>query len=351
MDALSSHAVKTNGQKVTIVTRTKNRPLLLPRAIGSILSQTHEDWHLYIVNDGGECKPVDDLVSIYSSAFQGRITVIHHEQSKGMEAASNAALKVSQSDFIVIHDDDDSWHPEFLEETIKFLQAPENERYAAVVTHCTEVYERMIGNDEILEEHRRSWMQNRQFIRLNQMIQGNEFPPIALLIRRSVVHELGYFNESLPVLGDWDFNLRLMLVGDIGVIPRHLAYYHIRKNADDSTYGNSVTQLNQHQLWNTLYQNSLLRESFQKDISQLGPLALTLRAISDQHWDIAEMKRSLAEQHQSVREMKQAFAHVEWSLEYIHMVTCWIAEALRPLRWIWTRMLPLRRLVGKFVHI
>ncbi len=39
---------------VTVITRTKNRTLLLERAIKSVLAQTREDWTHVIVNDGGD---------------------------------------------------------------------------------------------------------------------------------------------------------------------------------------------------------------------------------------------------------------------------------------------------------
>ena len=44
---------------ISIITRTKNRALLLERTIMSVLAQTHEDWIHVIVNDGGDPVAVD----------------------------------------------------------------------------------------------------------------------------------------------------------------------------------------------------------------------------------------------------------------------------------------------------
>jgi glycosyltransferase involved in cell wall biosynthesis len=52
-----------------------------------------------------------------------------------MEAASNAGIAACDSDYIVIHDDDDSWCPDFLERTVAFLDGPEGARYGGVATH------------------------------------------------------------------------------------------------------------------------------------------------------------------------------------------------------------------------
>src|ERR1700679_2068040 len=125
---------KSKDGRVAIVMRTKNRPILLSRAFASVLGQKYENWHLYLVNDGGNPGDLKKLIKLNEKAFHGRITVIHHEKSRGMEAASNSALKQSEGEFLIVHDDDDSWHPEFLEKTVGFLNDPQNSAFAAVVT-------------------------------------------------------------------------------------------------------------------------------------------------------------------------------------------------------------------------
>src|SRR5688572_27059131 len=97
--------------KVAIITRTKNRELLLGRAIQSVLAQTFADFVHVVVNDAGNVAKVEELTGQYQEKYAGRLQLIHRESSTGMEAASNAAIKASQSDYVVIHDDDDSWEP------------------------------------------------------------------------------------------------------------------------------------------------------------------------------------------------------------------------------------------------
>jgi hypothetical protein len=46
---------------------------------------------------------------------------------------------------------------------------------------------------------------------------------------------------SMEILGDWDFNIRALLQGDIGVIPEVLANYHVRSpEGTGADYVNSV---------------------------------------------------------------------------------------------------------------
>ncbi len=99
---------------VGIVTRTKNRPVLLKRAIESVLFQTYPTWTMVIVNDGGDPAPIDALVDHYAARADGRIRVIHNPRSLGMEGASAVGLAALESELLTVHDDDDSWSPEFL---------------------------------------------------------------------------------------------------------------------------------------------------------------------------------------------------------------------------------------------
>ena len=99
---------------VGVVIRTKNRAVLLRRALESVLNQTHQNWKLVVVNDGGDSESVDHLIALYQERWDGRLQVIHNSVSMGMEAASNLALNYLNTDLATIHDDDDSWSPEFL---------------------------------------------------------------------------------------------------------------------------------------------------------------------------------------------------------------------------------------------
>jgi len=309
--------------------RTKNRPILLARAFASVLSQMHADWHLYLVNDGGDARVVDELVERYARQFAGRMTVIHHEKSLGMEAASNAALHRSTGDFIVVHDDDDSWHPDFLAATTSFLRNPANDHYAAALSHCTIIYER-IGIGCVIEELRVDGFCPEQ-IDLGDMIQQNRFPPISLLIRRSTVDVIGDYNENLPVLGDWDYNLRILFMGDIGVIPRKLAYYHHRRSVEQNAYGNTVIAgVARHELYITLYRNSMLRHMVQTDPGRIAVIHILAKQASKNHEDLS---RRLIQVEQVVIELRQIAAMVN--------------QCLRPIRWGWRRLYPLRRIVAK----
>lgn len=224
--------------KVAVIMRTYERPVLLARAIASVQQQTFRDWELVIVNNGGDPGIVDGIVDVARRMTgSGAITVLHLPERTGMEDASNQGLLASRSDYFAIHDDDDAWHPDFLSVTVARLESSPSS--AAVVTSLTKVIETMKGN-KVWPVREESFWLNPGRLTYRGMIGANTFPPIAALFRRSVLEEVGYFDSSLPVLGDWDFNLRAVRTGGFLFEERTLARYHVRTADSDRSASNSI---------------------------------------------------------------------------------------------------------------
>lgn len=212
-------------KKVAVITRTRNRALLLRRAARSVDRQTFRDFSWVVVNDGGDGEEVETIVA-HAKENGVDTHVVHRTASTGMEAVSNAGLAASKSAYIAIHDDDDSWHPDFLLRTVVFLEA--DPLFVGVICHTEEIREE-IKEQSIVEKSRRPMNAELHDIHISELFYRNLFPPISLLYRREVLEAIGPYDETLPVLGDWDFNLRLILHGEIAVIEETLAYYHARR--------------------------------------------------------------------------------------------------------------------------
>ena len=271
--------------RVSIVTRTKNRPALLGRAIDSALGQTLTSWEMIIVNDGGEPGPVNALVKQIAARAAGRIKVVHNRKSVGMEAASNKALSVARGEFVVIHDDDDSWAPAFLEKTVAHLDGADA-CVGGVVTHSSKVTECLEG-DVVTLLGSEAYTPGLAAITLMAMARGNMFPPIAFLYRRSVLKTVGKYNHKLPVLGDWEFNLRFLERYEIEVLQESLANYHIRPSTRTGIYSNTIIGgLDLHLKYDTRLRNELMRDDIRRGRPGLGFLVNMGRMMNDQTWEI-----------------------------------------------------------------
>ncbi len=224
---------------VAIVMRTYERPVLLARAIASVQNQTFSDWELIIVNNGGNPAGVESVVSVArNTSGTSAITVLHLPERVGMEEASNQGLRASTSQYFAIHDDDDSWRPTFLATAVQTFSSHSNA--AAVLTGVTRVHETFKGGKVWPEKHENFPLADSR-LTYGRLIGGNTFPPIAALFRRSVLDAVGYFDSSLPVLGDWEFNLRAVRDGGFVFVSERLANYHTRTPESDRAAGNSIT--------------------------------------------------------------------------------------------------------------
>jgi glycosyltransferase involved in cell wall biosynthesis len=247
---------------VTVITRTKDRDILLKRAIESVLNQTCESWQHVIVNDGGASQPVNEVVEKYAGRYKGRLTVIHHESSKGMEGASNAGINASESKYITIHDDDDSWEPAFLDRCLQELEQNSFPSVKGVTTHTTQIFEDLTG-ETVVEKRRQEFDAHLTAVSLPQITEINKFMPISFMFERGVLDEIGLFDETLPVIGDWEFNIRFIMKYDVIVVKECLANYHIRVKSPPK-YSNTVTVgQDAHVFYRALITNKHMRDDIE----------------------------------------------------------------------------------------
>lgn len=280
--------------KVAVITRTKNRTLLLKRALESVLGQEFRDWVMVVVNDGGKPAEVDALLDGYREDFGERLEVVHNLQSIGMEAASNKGVRRVDSEFVVIHDDDDSWHPLFLQRCMEFFDDNPFPKggypVQGVITYSTRYLERIKG-DQVIIDHTEPYNTWLRSISLYRMAAGNVFSPISFVFRRKVFDEIGYYREDLPVLGDWDFNLRFASKYEIGLIREELAHYHHRLTSDDSDYSNSVIKDDaRHRFYETLLCNEYLRKDMENNRVGMGLMVNVGRSFEVVHHQLTPIE-------------------------------------------------------------
>jgi len=262
---------------VAIITRTKDRAFMLRRAIDSLLSQDYDDWVHVVVNDGGDPEPVLALLESKAAQYRGRLIFLSNSGSLGMEAASNVGIRNSRSKYLLIHDDDDSLEASFLSNTVAYLEQTSVTSVAGVVTLSNLVYEQIQG-ERLVEQSRCLFRHLAGCVTIGQMAAENQFPPISFLYRRDVVEEIGLYDEGLPVLGDWDFNLRFLSRFDIAIIGERLANYYHRPVTSNPNYSNSVfAGKDKHALYDGLIRNAQIRRSQEEGLSAMALLMATAR--------------------------------------------------------------------------
>lgn len=236
---------------VTIVVRTRNRPAMLRRALASIDSQTYRNFEVVVVNDAGDEAEVHSVIDPLDAAFKKAITIVTNEVSNGREAALESGFNASRCPYYAIHDDDDSWHPDFLAKTVAYLD--EHTEAGGVATRCQVVRERVRADGTCIEIDRETLSTDNHGLSLVDVMVENYTPPISQLIRRETADRVGHWDGSLQTQADWEFNLRLLADSPVGFIDEEpLAYWHHRDTMDASLGNSIVTDAYLHK-WDNLH--------------------------------------------------------------------------------------------------
>lgn len=275
--------------RTVVLMRTKDRPHFLRRALESVLAQTDRDWCISLINDGGDRNALDDTLLPFEERLKGRLALVHFEKSEGRGTGRhlNMGLRAADSDFVTIHDDDDSWEPNFLERAISAL----GDKHA-VVTQSLLVKEK-VENGEIAEISREVYEPWQKYgISLFRLAESLTFPPIALLFRRGVIGQIGGFDDELGPLEDWEFALRLFAKYEVPYLEEPLAHYRQRESADAGAMANS--RLNSARIYGELdakIRNKLLRKDLADGKMGLGFLVNMSHAHGRVFSEIHEGKR------------------------------------------------------------
>ncbi|HIY25015.1 MAG TPA: polysaccharide pyruvyl transferase family protein [Candidatus Brachybacterium merdigallinarum] len=300
--------------RAAIIMRTRDRLRMLDRAIQDVLSQTRHDWELVIVDDAGDAAAVDEVVARHHTEAAGRISVIHREESRGMEAASNAGLAATSAPFVAVHDDDDTWHATFLQETLAHLEAePQQE---AVVVRTLIVLEHETATGFVEDEVFPSWPELAG-VRLLDYLAVNRNVPIAMLHRRRVHEEVGQYDEALPVVGDYAFHLALLQRFEVGFLDRPLAQWRQRPSATGAAGNSMVTQSHGHR-----HYDGVLREQHLREWTREHGIGLPLFISHDTRTHVTRSEERLLEELREIREelteTRHELARVRSRLEQVH---------------------------------
>ena len=82
-----------------------------------------------------------------------------------------------------------------------------------------------------------------------------------MLYRRSVHDEIGYYQEDLPAVGDWQFYLRLAVSHRIGFLDGEpFAFWHQRREEGGSLGNSVIIRADDHRRFDLLVRDEALRE-------------------------------------------------------------------------------------------
>ena len=316
---MAGHAAQS--PRVTVVTRTRNRPVLLTRALQSVGAQSFQDLELVIVNDAGSTEAVDSALKSAPEWLKERTRVVTNETSHGREAALEDGLAVSSCEFFAIHDDDDSWEPGFLAACVAHLD--EHPEHGAVAASCDLIFE-TVSEEALTELKREALAPGKESWTLIDTMVANYVPPISQLIRREVADRIGHWDGTLLTQADWDFNLRLLATSPVGFIDGEpLAHWHHR-DSTDGTIGNSVVvDAAHHRTDNLAIRDRYARLSVSCTGTESSPQGVTaasenlgLLLVSAEYYH--RIQKRLEQQDKEIEHLKKAMHDLRFTIGDLH---------------------------------
>lgn len=199
---------------VSVIIPAYNAGAFIGDAINSVLTQSHENLELVVVDDGS----TDGTAEIAEAFDDQRVRVIA-QSNAGPSRARNHGLAVTTGELVAFLDADDYWVPNKLEHQLPRLHR--DERISAV--GCLMRYQSSSG--KVLGVTGQAVKDADQ----ERIIRGRliPFPLSATLLRRSALEMVGGFDEVLRGTEDLDLIARVGRNGRIVCIEEVLGVYRI----------------------------------------------------------------------------------------------------------------------------
>jgi glycosyltransferase involved in cell wall biosynthesis len=113
---------------VDIVLATYNGDRYLDAQIQSLLTQDYSDWHL-LIRDDGSCDRTHEIIQDYLQREPNRLQWINAGESEnvGVTLNFNRLLDQSLGDYTFLCDQDDSWLPQKITDSLQTMQCLESQ--------------------------------------------------------------------------------------------------------------------------------------------------------------------------------------------------------------------------------
>lgn len=207
---------------VSVVIPTYNRAETLPRAIDSVLQQTHTELELFVVDDGS----TDETPTVVREYDDDRLTYIRHEENQNASAARNTGLDEATGKYVAFLDSDDEWHPEKLTRQVEAMEAAPADcvgNYCGVEIRRGSRLTKLLGD---IFDNDATYSGQEAVVTGLLTLSGLMHAGSTLFVRRSAVEEIDGFDEQFDRHQDIEFTVRVAQVGAIRYLDDSLVTLH-----------------------------------------------------------------------------------------------------------------------------
>lgn len=199
---------------ISIIIPSYNRDEFLKEAIQSVLTQDYfargseaNRFELVVIDDGST-----DQTKAVVESFSFPI-VYCYQNHKGVSAARNLGIRLSQGDYVAFLDSDDLWKPDKITVQMSLMKSLPQTK----ICYTEEIWIRNSVFVNPRKKHRKysGWI-------FEKVLPLCLLSLSSALFHRSVFEAVGIFDEDLPACEDYDFGIRVALKYPIHLITKPL---------------------------------------------------------------------------------------------------------------------------------
>jgi glycosyltransferase involved in cell wall biosynthesis len=223
--------------RVSVVIPTYNRKAVLLESIASVRQQTFGDLEILVCDDGSSDGSREAVQAV--AAADGRVRWIAGEHCGAPGLVRNRGIRASAGEWIAFQDSDDLWIPQKLEKQMAVLRNAPDAQF--IYAHAAAV---LPDGSRLRMTPFRIPRQGRIF---ETLLMYSVVHPQTMLVRRSLLDQVGYFNEDLGlrIVEDYELVLRLAAAAPFHFVDEDLVLYRTQPDSISADLFRSIDEYEQ----------------------------------------------------------------------------------------------------------
>lgn len=197
---------ENESNKISVIIPMYNSEKTIERALTSVVNQTYKGAiEIIVVNDGSKDNSQKKVENFINKHPNFDIKLIN-QQNGGVSKARNTGLKSAIGNYIALLDSDDEWLPKKIEEQIVFFKKPNVDFITALRNNDKITFPYSITDD------------NYAIVTLKKLLFKVVGHTSTAVFKRSVLDEIGYFDENQKYSEDANFWMKVSVKFNIIIL-------------------------------------------------------------------------------------------------------------------------------------
>jgi glycosyltransferase involved in cell wall biosynthesis len=217
---------------VSIIVTSYNHGKFVNQCLDSLINQTYKNIEIILADDCSRDNS-QSILEQYCKLYPDKFVKLFQKENIGLTANLNEAMKIVKGDYICWVATDDYWVPGKIEKQVKLMEENQDIGFCYSDVYIVNEDGQLIF-DPFAEKIKSLHTGNVENIFHKLMVHANFINAQTVMSRKSCYDKIGYFDEKIFFLSDFDLWVRLSIYFDSYYIKEKLAYY--RKHEQSFTH-------------------------------------------------------------------------------------------------------------------